>query len=429
MVKDVLERCGISVDFTSVGNAHKHSLIMASITSSFDIYNLMPHLQALSKRKNKVIVGGFGCQNIYPYRDYVDYAVFGRCENFITPAVKAWLKGDNYKHESVMSLSDGIFPVTIGQADLLYPHTLQTYPRPYTEKGLGCPRKCLFCHYSFARRYIRHGKNLYEASMDYGSVYREVTFDRLIQDSNMVQRVRTALDGFSERLRNAFNKRYSNETITNTLNRLSVEWKSKQAWVMVYMIGSYPTETTVDYRDLRRALNAVTPKGKNVILTLHVTPFRPCPATPAGYMSASIDTNWNQKGGEKYREGELLEASFSPYMESPYNHLQVLIAERATECTDKLIETICYSKNLKKLSASQKIKAITGKFDLSQYTRMYDVAERLPTWYLNTYIPQYLIKKMALKLKKNLGIKWSQRECDMWEMYAGRKAEHHGQTT
>jgi hypothetical protein len=408
MVMDCLRRAGIEVGFCSPETAHQHKVVLVSLTSTFDVLNLVHAVGRLStwhKRSFRVVVGGFGAQNVTPLRHYVDHAVFGRAEGFVADLVAALLKGRDFVHPSVMNLEAGLHPVVFGQADQLYQHELATQPKPYLESEIGCPRRCMFCHFTFARRHLKSHDKTFQGSWAWAS--KEVVFNRLLTDSPLKGRTRTALDGLSERLRFAFNKPYSDATILRTLKEVSLRWLGDAAWLKVYLIGSFPTESADDLASFEDTIRRVEAPGKAVYLTFHATPFRPSPLTPSAYLPATLATNWNAKSEPGRRDiirTEKVRANWSMTMEGPFSHLQSLVVERATPDSDPLINTLVFSAKLQQLRGPHKIEALERRFDLGQYLREYHTSEQLPTWYLTSYTPPELVKKMARNLKARLGM-------------------------
>ena len=405
MVIDCLRRSGIEVGFCSPATAHEHKVVLASFTSSFDTYNF---LRAVAKvpswrtRKFRVIAGGFGLQNVYPIRKLIDYAVFGRCESFIAAMVQAALGGKDYTHESVMALENEVKEVVLGQAEGLYPHELDTQPIKYQEMEIGCPRRCLFCHYSFARKRLTSNKEMFRGALGWTS--KEVLFDRLLQDSNMKGMTRTALDGFSERLRLAFHKPIPNRIVKETLEQISLKWQGKTAWLKLYQIGSMPTETGDDRREFVELINSCDCRGKRIRIDVHVTPFRPSALTPAGYLPVDLGYNWRRVTSTNIAKKPNLEVFYTPTIETCFAHLKELIVIRATEESDEILEAICFDRALEKLPAEGRPRALSKHFDLTPYLREYHTEEKLPTWYLSGHVPDEQVRALARKLKADLGM-------------------------
>lgn len=405
VIKDVLERARYSIDFVCPEFIDRYKIVLVSLTSSYDIINFLSAIKPLKSWKNrkcKIIIGGPGVQNIYSIREYIDFAVFGRGEKIIVSLIESILKNKEFLHESVMNLKDGITPVKFCQAEELYPYEIPLYPIPYREVSIGCRNKCLFCHYTFVRNTIEI-EDRYLTGFKYSKSSEEFLFKELLQKIEYKGKWRTAIDGFSERLRFVFNKRISDEQIINTIEELSLRWQGEKLWLYIYMIGNYPTETEKDIKEFRENLRQVEIKGKPVFVNLHVSLFRPSPLTPSAYLPVNIETDWRKKDHRIITKKNFV-VSLDYTRESLYGFFQTVIIERATEDSDDLINTILFSRNFNKLSVDDKMVILKKRFDLSQYTREYSTDERLPSWYLESYIPNEKIKKMADILKKRLKI-------------------------
>ena len=152
VIKEVLETSGHQIDFCAPETAHKFKVVLVSLTSTYDVFAfyqavaLRPEWQR-DKRQFKVVCGGFGLQNPYPIRNFIDYGVFGRGEAIANKVVESALNDKTCEHESVMNLPE-ITPVKIAQAQTLY------VGECFQEEFIGCSGKCLFCHYTWARKPI-----------------------------------------------------------------------------------------------------------------------------------------------------------------------------------------------------------------------------------------------------------------------------------
>lgn len=402
MLLDALRRQGIKVGFCSVATAKNFDLVLVSLTSPFDVINFIRAVgRNWKNRKFKVLVGGFGCQNIYPLREYADFAFFGRAENDIKAIIQLVLGGDD-SHESLMNLSH-IKKVKMCQANCLYPHTLDVKPRPFKEINRGCEKKCYFCFYSFSRKWIPETKE-FKGALAWGG-YQQRTFCDVIRhaDTHLGQ-LSTAIDGFSERLRFAVNKRISNQKIQETIEWISHNWGHPAMALHVYCIGSYPGETEDDRNELRQVLARCNLGKTKIFMRLKIFPLIPTPLTPSAFLPVNLDVDWRRYQGKIYYETNGLSAKFSVALGSKYLQLIEMILVRATEQTQPLIETLCFSRKLKKLNSYGKLRALQTSFDLEPYLREYSIDEQLPTWYLTSHIPQTSIKKMAKELKVNLGL-------------------------
>jgi radical SAM superfamily enzyme YgiQ (UPF0313 family) len=403
IIKDVFERAGYSISFASPEFADKYKIVLVSFTSSYDMLNFLKEvipLKIWKKRKFKVIAGGFGLQNIYSIRNYVDYGVFGRAENNIVSLIESILQGKEFHHESIMDLSQGITPVKICQVDNFYPHSIDIQPVAYKETMIGCAKKCLFCHYTFSRKHLSSDK--FSTPVKYSSSSQEILFKELVEKSKGKGKIRSALDGHSERLRCVFNKRIKNDDIVNILSELSHKWENNICWLYIYLIGNYPSETEKDRNELKEVLSRVKIKqGKKMVLNFHVSLFRPSPLTPAAYLPVNLDFNYSKADYNIYNSDNIT-ATYDWTRESFYNFLIQVIIERATEKTDDLLLNILFNKQISKMDSNQKYNTIKNHFDISDYIREYSTEERLPTWYLESYIGNHKIKQMADILKRKL---------------------------
>jgi len=421
MIIHAMTKAGFKIDFCSPDTAKLFDIVLVSLTSPYDVYNLLsviarhPDFQP-EKRTFQVIIGGFGVINIISLRNYIDFAFFGRVENEIAADVKEILANKDIVRPYVMSLKHGIHEVKLNQSQP-YPHELEIRPNNFKEKHIGCPRKCLFCQYTFSRKWTGKESDFFEGSMGYNTG-GELIFNQILPaienniDCLPKGRMQTAIDGFSERLRMAFNKRYSNEMIIETLEKLSEVWPGNRLLIHLYMIGSYPTETEEDFQEFIRTIQQVKPKGKQIVIKMHVSAFRASPLTPAAYLPVNIHRDWRaisqtrklQKWGGDIYLGENISLAWDMYIESGMSHFKQVLIERATEESDSLIHTILFSKKLEHLKKNQQLIALKHHFDLMPYIREYDVNEKLPTWYLESYIPNKEIRHTAQKLKRTLWI-------------------------
>lgn len=169
VIADTLTRAGFKVGYVTPESAHTVSLVLVSLTSTYDIYAYYAAVALRSEwqpenRKFKILAGGFGMQNPVPIRKYVDYAAFGRAHEWVSDIVNAIKSGQAPSHPSLMDCRE-LNPVTISQGDL-YKHEVDGWREDFT----GCPLKCKFCHYTYARKHA--GSDESYAS---GGVYSQST--------------------------------------------------------------------------------------------------------------------------------------------------------------------------------------------------------------------------------------------------------------
>jgi hypothetical protein len=140
-----------------------------------------------------------------------------------------------------------------------------------------------------------------------------------------------------------------------------------------------------------------------LIIHFTVTQFRPSCITPSSFLPVNLNFDW-RKLPFKPINTKSIEGNLVWGIHSNFKFLSQLIIDRATENSDDIIKTVLFSKKLNKLKSGEKYICLKNSFDLSQYTREYSTEERLPTWYLESYIPNEKIKKMANILKRKLGL-------------------------
>lgn len=289
VVLDAIRRAGYAIEYAGRATVHEYDVVLVSITSDCDWWPWIAERATWKTGKPLVIAGGAGVLNVRPFLQWVDAFVLGRGE-LITPAIlQAHSKGDRHQSQSVI-WSDS-FDVSnryeIAQTVKPYPHTVTlTNGKLFTEVSIGCPNRCLFCGYTWHRRYI--GDGTYKAgaeSMNSGN--RERTIIDLLklppsqwQDEGPLRIV--GLDGMSERLRRRANKPITRDMFRAFLSGLAEIAPPHQ--VKVYCIVGYPTETLDDWQEFTDDIKAIDSKlkpGKQRSILLHCTPFRAMPATPA----------------------------------------------------------------------------------------------------------------------------------------------------
>jgi len=400
VIADVLVRAGIPVGYCSPESASEYQLVLVSLTSTYDVFAyykavaLLPSWQP-GKRTFKILAGGFGMQNPTTIRNFVDYAAFGRAEGWITPVVDSILGGSEPSpHESLMFLPD-LHSVNLAQAEQLYPHEVSGWKESFT----GCPLKCKFCHYTYARKH-QGGDDAYgqyvQTSLTGGGT-PELTWDGLFTYGKKAGRIRVAIDGFSERLRYVYGKRISDQDIADGI--AAVGQYEGTTTLLVYNIANMPTETQSDRESLYTALRRANPDNR-VIFVLHSTPFRPSLATPMQWEAVNLLPDNSKLRAGVIDERPNFRAVHSFTIETPFSHLMSVMAERATPDTDRLFHVAAFSKQLDKLRHDKRLAAISKEFDLTQFVKQYDFEEPHPAWFLNGYISTDQLKKIAAKMRE-----------------------------
>ena len=415
MLIDVAERAGIKIGFCSVDSAREYDIVLVSLTSIYDMLafyrDVRLHRDWQKPRKFRVLCGGFGMQNPFPVVDYVDSFWFGRCEDeFVN-----WLTIEDYEHESLM-YPDRPKVCKIHQVDCLYPYSFELHTdhaehNHFTEKIMGCPNKCLFCHFSFSRKHIKTSDhyNLKE----YGHATQELDMFNLEDLDYAVAKTTIGLDGLSERLRYLINKPISDELLFNTIVNMSQksQVKGEAFYLKLYNIAGYETETEEDMQSFFDVVKSTVPHlRKRCLLVLHTTPLHPSPATPLVYAPVNLHTTFDQVRGkmffkdgtpDQYRGDKML-AMHSTYNESNWSLVESVIVERFSEAHRKLLDLICFNKKFNSLKSADKIRYCEQHFDMTDLLRRYETSEQVPSWVCESYLGWDKIRKMRDVMVKKM---------------------------
>lgn len=400
---DSLRRKGVEAGFCSVDNADKFDKVLVSFTSNLDILAYARHVGRHPKWKKPArrfitVGGGFGMQNPTPIAEWLDYAWFGRAENEIDRIINL------EDHPSLMSL-DNIKEVKVNQSPVIYPHEVELGTKCHNKNGsgyretiMGCPNKCFYCHYSYARKYIKTGEH-YNLSLYAGSQELDM-FN--VDDINVnCARFTVGLDGWSQRLRYIVNRKTSDEIIKNFIVTLTEKTKADKIFLTLYNIIGFETETKQDELEFIELLKEITPKlKKRMILIVHNTPLRPSPLTPVAYSAINLETEHKVANTLLLPEHPNLFAVYSRFMEMPFAQLESIVVERATEKTHRIFEDIVFNPKLNRLRSNEKLKAISRKHDLTPLIREYSTEEQLPTWFLASYTPKDVIINQRKMMKR-----------------------------
>jgi hypothetical protein len=409
VVIELLENRGIEIDFCSAATAHKYEVVLTSFTSTYDVFafykevGLRPEWQR-KNRKFKVIAGGFGMLNPTTIRNQIDYAVFGRAEDFVVDLVETVLGGGEYEHESVMRMPE-ISVVKFAQASKLL--NMETFK----ENAIGCSHKCKFCLYSWTRRFLG-GDAVYIRGGEEGSPYSpynmksgKVSIEIMMKGiKDMTQKygfTRSALDGCSTRLRYLYGKKISNDEFVEAINHLGTFDGAK--FLNLFNIVNFPTETDEDRGEMFEVMKRANPKN-TVVIRISNNPFNPQPCTPMQYSPVTLFPDHSKNNLTTVLDRGTLGCRYN-LSESPLSQLKTAIIGRATEESDTLFHTICFSSKFRNAARDyRRLKMLQKNFDLTPYTREYHPdEERHPGWFLRTYLPQSALRKAYLWTKEREG--------------------------
>lgn len=400
VVIDILRRAGYEIEWASSVNVHKFDVVLVSITSDCDWWSFIAERETWNRGNYKVIVGGAGVLNVRPFLRWVDYFLLGRAEGVIDDLITAIEKGDEFNHKSV--ICSKTFDVDnkyyINQVDKPYEHEIRLENgQVYKESQIGCNHKCLFCGYTWQRKFTG-GSDVFK----YGDLWtKNDDVERALLDINNGIEVNynklrtTAIDGMSQRIRFMVNKKITREMLVEFMIRLAKTEKPHQ--VKFYNIIGYPTETTEDWfeflDDIRKADSQCSKQEKQLGILLHSTPFRAMPATPLACKPMSY-SNYRKEiarvlGQGKYKgnifyQGNAIWAVESMGTESLCSVIQSAVVWRGTESDSENILKISLSKKFNSESSFKKQIILEKLFDVKKLFGGYTL-RNLPTRYLQTY--------------------------------------------
>lgn len=402
VVVDCLERAGYSVDYAGIATVHQYDIVLVSLTSDCDWWSYISERQRWRKGDYKVLIGGAGVLHIAPFLPWFYAVMFGRGENLIVPLVQAIEAGDRYEHESIC-YADAFSPekiYRIAQAERPYSHQIKlSETRNFEEGAIGCNHKCLFCGYTWQRKFVSpYAHYRMEDSLFVGMADKERAMLDLHEDPDSIDWAHlrtTAIDGFSERLRVGVGKPITREIMSEFLVAM-LRYPGKAHQLKFFNICGYPSETEEDWFELldefRLADESVSKREKQWSIVLHSTPFRPMPATPMacapmskrnyrGLIGKTLGPEL--KGGLLY-QGKSLWAVESMGTESLSTVMLSAIAHRGAVDDCENIAKLCASKKFWGASAGVKEATLSKYFDIDKLFGVF-TPDTLPSRYLRTY--------------------------------------------
>lgn len=404
VVIDCLERAGYSVEYAGLATVHQYDVVLVSLTADCDWWTFISERQRWRKGGYKVLVGGAGVLHVAPFLPWFYAAMLGRGENLIVPLIQGIESGDRWESESVLYSDtfseDKIY--RLAQVDIQYPHPIKlSENRNFCEGAIGCNHKCLFCGYTWQRKFVSpHEYYRMEDSLFGNIADKERAILDLDEDPRSIDfsHLRTtAIDGFSERLRVGVNKPITRRIIHNFLVAM-INSPAKPHQLKFYNICGYPTETDEDWMEfldeLRLADEATDRRERQWSIVLHSTPFRAMPATP---MACAPMSKRNYRGliggklgaglkGNLIYQGKNLWAVESMGTDSLSTVMLSAIAHRGSREDSENIGRLCATKKFWSASASVREKTLERYFDMDRLFGPF-TPETLPSRYLRTYLP------------------------------------------
>lgn len=415
IIKDVIEReYKTIVEYCSVATINNYDVVLVSLTGVSDAYNLVYTLGRYGLTaddvKPHIVIGGAGLINIKTFLEYGDYFVFGRGEKAIIDVIE---NIKDPKHELPKNVFKRGFhsfdqDFEIGQTDTLYPYDV---PGIEKEVMLGCPYKCSFCFYTYSRKWIKTFSDGF--FRPHNKARKEETWKDLEFDPKRIKYL-SAIDGFSQRLRHAFNKPVTDELILEKFEEMSkVEFPpNKTIYFKIYQICGFPTETQEERQKFFEFMDSIAERYAHmkVVIYFVVTPFRAMPLTPAQHCEVDIKTNY-RKVFEKLAgtNGTVCQrGNFRVYVtvniDSPLSVLKEMIINRGGVEDSKLVKFLVLNKKIKSYRADEIVHYILTKYpNAEKLYRRYEIGEKGEWSYLHTYIPDDILFKHAEALEKRLG--------------------------
>ena len=402
VVIDCLERAGYVVDYAGIATVHEYDVVLVSLTSDCDWWTFIAERLKWRPGDYKVLIGGAGVLHVTPFLPWFYAAMFGRGENTIVPLVEGIEKGERYQHESILYSDEFSYDRTyrIAQADAPYCQTIRlSDKRNFQEGPIGCNHKCLFCGYTWQRKFVSPYDTYRMEDSLFGNIAdKERAMLDLHKDHDCIDwsRLRTtAIDGFSERIRCGVNKRITSDIMHDFLvTMLSYEGKAHQ--IKFYNICGYPSETEEDWKEflqeLQRADKECCKRPSQWSIVLHNTPFRAMPATP---MACAPMAKKNFRGeigktlgkglkGNLIYQGENLWSVESMGTDSLSTVMLSAIAHRGSVDDSEAIARICASKKFWSAPGAVKEATLCKYFDMDRLFGAF-TPEELPSRYLLTY--------------------------------------------
>lgn len=404
VVIDCLERAGYSVEYAGLATVHQYDVVLVSLTADCDWWTFISERQRWRKGGYKVLVGGAGVLHVAPFLPWFYAAMLGRGENLIVPLIQGIEAGDRWESESVLYSDTFSEDKTyrLAQVDLQYPHPIKlSENRKFCEGAIGCNHKCLFCGYTWQRKFVSpHEYYRMEDSLFGNIADKERAMLDLDEDPRSIDFAHlrtTAIDGFSERLRVGVNKPITRRIIHNFLVAM-INSPAKPHQLKFYNICGYPTETDEDWMEfldeLRLADEATDRRERQWSIVLHSTPFRAMPATP---MACAPMSKRNYRGliggklgaglkGNLIYQGKNLWAVESMGTDSLSTVMLSAIAHRGSREDSENVGRLCATKKFWSASASVREKTLERYFDMDRLFGPF-TPETLPSRYLRTYLP------------------------------------------
>lgn len=402
VVIDALSRAGYAVDWAGSATVHRYDLVLVSITSDCDWWSFIIERLRWQPGNYKVIIGGAGVLHVSPFLPSGDFFSLGRGEWSIVNLVRR-LDGKDGEQDSSIIEASSFSPdrqYQVRQTSQPYPYALPlSKTRRFQEGPIGCNHKCLFCGYTWQRKFISQLDYYAMSDSLFGGIEaKERAMLDMAKDFSQVdfRHLRTtALDGMSERLRVAVGKPITRQMVVDFLSAM-IHSDEKPHQIKLYNIVGYPGETLEDWKEfldtLRQADKMAPQKERQWSIVLHSTPFRAMPATP---MACAPMSKVNYRGkigrtlgpalkGNLIYQGKNLWSVESMGTESLASVMLSAIAHRGDLKDWENIKRLCWTGRFWRASAQQKEATLEKYFDMDYLFGPF-TSTTLPSRYLRTY--------------------------------------------
>lgn len=402
VVIDALERAGYEVEWAGLATVHTYDVVLVSLTSDCDWWPFLAERARWQPGHYRVIIGGAGVLHVTPFLPFADYFSLGRGEESVVELVRG-LDGRSADVDDSIIASAEFSPdriYHIRQADAPYPHPVpMAGNKIYQEGAIGCNHKCLFCGYTWQRRFI--SRLDYYSMIDslFGGIEdKERAMLDLGRDMGNIdfRHLRTtAIDGMSERLRRMVGKPISRELLFRFLSSMLAS-EARPAQLKLYNIVGYPSETFEDWQEyletLREADLSAPGRDKQWSIVLHSTPFRAMPATPLACAPMSKRNYRGELGrqlgpglrGNLIFQGRRLWSVESMGTDSLSTVMLSALAHRGgSEDTENILR-LCRSRAFWRSSGAVREATLERYFDMDRLFGAFS-PQNLPSRYLRTY--------------------------------------------
>jgi hypothetical protein len=394
LIRTILQNTGFDVDICGPQDINKYDLVLHSIPSTYQLIDLLKAARkhSFEKRKTKILIGGFGVQNITAIKPYVDFAYYGRAHNDIVSVVSAILADGDVDNPYLYNIARDN-NVTVNQAPLCTEY--------FKEEFVGCVNKCKFCHYSWSRKPQGNPGGYVQNLLMKGNS-PEVLWKDIFDFKTKPGRIRTAIDGFSERLRLNYGKQITDDDITNGINHLGSLRKAGLAKgltavvVLVYNIGHMPGETEDDWQALTDAVNKANPQNR-VIFIVHTTPFRPSILTPMQWEPVKLWPEWSSMREMVIRDDASLLSKYSFTLEGAFSHLSSVIIDRLQDPYDAVLQGILHPKGK---TSAQRAAYLLDRYNAESFLQEMPIDTYAPVPYLEGYVSNSRLRAIAKKMRQ-----------------------------